>query len=154
MSEKIKNCKFCGGKAEIKTGQDMYDKYIECISCGCRTKTFNEYFSVRDYAIEQVRLGKADGVYEIINNATIKKAMEAWNRCICSCKDEKKGNGVEGVEKELVEQIVYDLGESSFQDLTVEQRIEVMKLAEMREQTDIMSELLSICNTGLFVRVL
>ena len=76
----LEKCPFCGGKAEIKKGQDIYDTYIVCIACGCRTETFNEYFNVREYAVEQMILGKVDSVCGIISNATIEKAIRAWNR--------------------------------------------------------------------------
>lgn len=79
-TEKLQPCPFCGGNAEIKHGQDIYDTYIECVSCGCETKTFNEYQNTRDYAVEQMKLGKVSSVCGIISEATKKKAIEAWNK--------------------------------------------------------------------------
>ncbi len=92
MSENsnLKLCPFCGGESEIKNGQDIYDKYIMCKTCGCRTKTFNEYFNIRDYTIKQMKLGKVDSVCEIISEATVKKAIAAWNRRACSCKKNRR----------------------------------------------------------------
>ena len=80
---KLKLCPFCGGKAEIENGQDIYDTYIECTVCGCRTKTFNEYFNVRNYAVKQMRLGNVSNVCEIISKATTEKAINVWNKRCC-----------------------------------------------------------------------
>lgn len=79
MTIELKPCPFCGGKAELKI-KDLYDVHIECIKCGCMTNTFNEYYNARDYAIEQMKAGKVDSVIGIIQQCSVKKAVEAWNR--------------------------------------------------------------------------
>ncbi len=82
-TEKLLPCPFCGREGKIVKGEDsLYDTKIECIDCGCGTKIFNEYFNVREYAIEQMRLGNVDNVCGIILDASIKKAIQAWNKRI------------------------------------------------------------------------
>lgn len=82
-TEKLLPCPFCGGEGKIVKGKYIYEIYnakIECTGCGCGTKIFNEYFNARDYAIEQVSLGKVDNVCEAILDASIKKAIQEWNK--------------------------------------------------------------------------
>lgn len=78
--EKLLPFPFCGGESKIVKGQDIYDTKIECIGCGCGTKIFNEYFNVRDYATEQMRLGNVNSVCGIILDTSIQKAIRAWNK--------------------------------------------------------------------------
>lgn len=77
---KLKSCPFCGGKAKIKDGQDIYETSIVCSNCGCGTPIFDEYFSMRDYAVKQMQLGKVNSVCGIIKEATVNRATEVWNR--------------------------------------------------------------------------
>lgn len=81
-AKKLKPCPFCEGEAKLKI-KELYDAHIECTQCGCGTKTFNEYWNVRDYASEQMKAGKVDSVVGIIQQCSIKKAVEAWNRRCC-----------------------------------------------------------------------
>ena len=81
--EKLLPCPFCGGEGKIVKGKyiyDVYDAKIECTDCGCGTKIFNEYFNVREHAIKQTILGNVDSACGIILDASIKKAIQVWNK--------------------------------------------------------------------------
>ena len=68
--EHLKKCPFCGGDADYMTqyGRRGYFNWVECITCGCRTKTFSsgeEEFSLNStqfaaYAWNRRRDGKWD----------------------------------------------------------------------------------------------
>lgn len=74
----IKECPFCGGKAELKSDSIGYGQWIECAECGCRTKEHNLYYALRDRAIESAR-DLYECFHEYIVEETKKTAVESWN---------------------------------------------------------------------------
>lgn len=65
MTEELKNCPFCGGKAELKRSSltcTFYDVYIDCFDC----KSSSPRFSVDEYDDKTKIKAKED-------------AMKAWN---------------------------------------------------------------------------
>lgn len=64
MSEQLKPCPFCGGKAELCAGAHMGRSaiFIQCQKCGAQTKYYIDFQMMNGLTPTQ------------------KKAIEAWNR--------------------------------------------------------------------------
>ena len=41
MSERLKRCPFCGGKARVSSEYQDYDAYVECQECEGRGASYN-----------------------------------------------------------------------------------------------------------------
>lgn len=68
MSEELKPCPFCGGKAKIKAIAKSYGFTIWCAcGCGAQTEEFCPNMNKEDDTMENIETCK-------------KRATEAWNR--------------------------------------------------------------------------
>ena len=73
MSERLKRCPFCGGKARVSSEYQDYDAYVECLECEGRGTSYNTD-SQSTESMEEVRAA----------------AIAAWNRRISN--DEGQDN--------------------------------------------------------------
>ena len=122
MSEELRPCPFCGGKAKVKAAKEDYIGFTVWCACNCgaRTGGFCPDMSKEDDTIENIEESKI-------------RAIKAWNR--------RASNGTDYDVDKVVEQLktdssvkVYGSGNSDNYLIPVKRAIEIVKAGGIDER--------------------